>query len=143
MTDRNANNCAISPLLFHVLQGIFLEMAGPTLPGLKSRTGTNFEEISRVLVARNMGYAAGALLGGFLCDRFKRHVELVVTIAFLLSTIGTAVTPWCTQLWLLGIFFHLQGLGVGLVDTGKCMVLFRFQFILLYLIKMSQCLNTI
>ena len=49
-------------------------MSGPTLPYLKHRVDSNYEQISRALVARSVGFLSGAVAGGVLCDRFYRFV---------------------------------------------------------------------
>ena len=53
----------------NTLQGIYAEIVGPTLLDLKDRVGANYEEISRTLVARSVGYFFSALIGGTLADR--------------------------------------------------------------------------
>ena len=60
---------SITWLPFHDLQGIYAEIVGPTLLDLKDRVGANYEEISRTLVARSVGYFFSAVIGGTLADR--------------------------------------------------------------------------
>ena len=53
-------------------QGMYLEIAGPTLPDLKHKIGVNYEEISRSLAARSVGYFISSLVAGVASDMFPR-----------------------------------------------------------------------
>ena len=55
-----------------LLQGLYAEIIGPTLPYLKIRVDADYEEISRTLVSESVGFFIGAIFGGFLCDKFNR-----------------------------------------------------------------------
>ena len=101
-----------------VLQGLFNEVVGPTLPDLKSRVSSNYEQISRVFSARSAGLFIGSIVGGFLHDRFTRRRDLLLTIALVISGLTIAAAPWCTRLWELGVVFHLMGHGHALLTTG-------------------------
>ncbi len=46
------------------------------MPYLKERVNSNYEEISRVMVARAVGFLVGALGGGVLCDRLPQYTDL-------------------------------------------------------------------
>ena len=46
-----------------ISQGLYSEVSGPTLPYLKERSDSNFEQISRALVARSVGFLSGAVAG--------------------------------------------------------------------------------
>ena len=63
-------------LMFYLLdvavQGLYLEIAGPTLPDLKHALGVNYEEIARTLVARSVGYFLSSALAGVAADLFPR-----------------------------------------------------------------------
>ena len=83
------------------------------------QVGANYEKISHALVARSVGYLTGSLSSGFLADRFRTHLELLLSMALLLGALGTALIPWCDVLWLLAIMFAIQGLGQGMIDTCK------------------------
>ena len=51
---------------------MYLEIAGPTLPDLKHKIGVNYEEISRSLAARSVGYFVSSLLAGVASDWFPK-----------------------------------------------------------------------
>ncbi len=99
-----------------------MEIAGPTLPYLKLRIGTEDDgEIAEVLVARSVGYLIGSLVGGYLCNRFESIVDLLFAISYFLATIGTGAVPWCGDKVLMAVMFSLQGLAQGCICTGKRM----------------------
>lgn len=107
--------------------GITNEMSGPTLKDLMWITKSNYEEISRALVARSVGFFIGSLGGGFLCDRLHRHVDLMIFIALMVSAATTAATPWFTNLTLMAIVLHVQGWTEGMLNAGgnaSCFKLF-------------------
>ncbi|ELU02944.1 hypothetical protein CAPTEDRAFT_222889 [Capitella teleta] len=106
-------------VLAPTVMGIYLELIGPTMQELMNRVDANYEEISQALVARSVGYLLGSLISGFLADRFKGHLELLLSIAMLLGATGTMLSPWCTVLGLLAVMFLIQGLGQGMIDTSN------------------------
>ena len=101
------------------MQGIHLELSGPTLPDLKERVDANYEEISQGLVARSVGYLFGSVISGILVDRLPLHMELLLSVSMIFGALGTFLTPWCTVLWLLAIMFLIQGIGQGMLDVCK------------------------
>ena len=52
--------------VYYLFQSLFFEIPGPTLPYLKDRIQVNYEEVSRVLVARSVGYFPGTIMAGFM-----------------------------------------------------------------------------
>lgn len=98
--------------------GLYNEVIGPTLHDLKTRSGSNYEEISRVLSARSAGLFLGSIIGGAVHDHWARRRDLVLAVALLMSALTITIAPWCTSLWLLGIIFHVMGHSHGLLTTG-------------------------
>jgi len=45
--------------------------------------------------------------------------NIILTVALLLTGFGTALIPLVTSIWLLGAIVSIQGLSMGLLDTGK------------------------
>ena len=62
--------------IYFVIQGMYSEITGPTLPYLKQRVDSNYEQIGRALAARSVGFLTGSLTGGILCDRYDTEVML-------------------------------------------------------------------
>ena len=58
-----------------------------------------------------LGWAAGGVLFGTICDRFGRLRTLMLTM--LLYAVGTAACAAATNLWMLAIFRLVASLGIG------------------------------
>jgi MFS family permease len=58
-----------------------------------------------------LGWAAGGVLFGTICDRFGRMRTLMFTM--LLYAVGTAACAAATNLWMLAIFRVVASLGIG------------------------------
>ena len=97
---------------------MFSEISGPTLPYIKTRVNSNFEEIGRALFSRSVGFFIGAIFGGVLGDRFARYTDIIMAGGLILAAVGTTLAPWCSQLALLGIMFCLDGIGKGILAAG-------------------------
>ena len=100
-------------------QGAFSEISGPTLPFIRQRVGANYEEISRTLMARSVGFLFGSFIGGALYDRWQHYSDLWLALACTFGGAGTLIAPFCTQLALLGLMFCADGLGKGIMAAGK------------------------
>lgn len=48
---------------YFVLQGLFLEITGPTLIDLKIKTGADYEEVAVAVSGRSVGYFIGSAIG--------------------------------------------------------------------------------
>ncbi|CAD5123237.1 DgyrCDS11595 [Dimorphilus gyrociliatus] len=108
----------ITMILAWICMGLFSEICAPALPYLRARVKANYEEISRVLVARGLGFLIGALTGGIVCEAFAKYTDLVLAIALGVAGIGTAMAPLCTNLPMLGAMFSLDGCGKGVLASG-------------------------
>ncbi|ELU06808.1 hypothetical protein CAPTEDRAFT_82130, partial [Capitella teleta] len=96
--------------------GLCIAIPGPTLLDLQEQTNTDTEQISRLFTGRSVGYLFGSLMGGFLFDRVNQ--TCLLSLSLLLTAIGTAAAPWCTNfLFLVGIL-AFQGISMGFLDTG-------------------------
>ena len=91
------------------------------MPYLKQRVDSNYEEISRVMVARAVGFLVGALGGGLVCDRLVDYCDLWFALAQLIAATGVGLAPFCTTLPVLGIMFFLDGFAKGIIASGKMM----------------------
>ncbi|CAH1787537.1 unnamed protein product [Owenia fusiformis] len=98
--------------------GLFLEITGPALQDLMVRVDSNYEEISRGLTGKSVGVFVGAIMGGYLCDRFSRHVDLLMSMALFVAAVATVFVPWCNKLGLLAVMFLLQGTAEGVINAG-------------------------
>ena len=99
-----------------VALGMASASLGPTLPALAELTGSRLAEISRLFVARSLGYLAGSLLGGRLYDRIPGHP--VMAVALLGMAAALALAPLLPALWLLFAAILILGLAEGTLDVG-------------------------
>lgn len=89
---------------------------GPTLLDLGDQLEATTAEMMVVFATRSIGSLAGALIGGVLFDCLNKQLLLFCTL--LLGAVATSVIPWSISLVLMATMFALQGLSMGLLDTG-------------------------
>lgn len=99
------------------LQGLCVAIPGPTLIDLGDRLKATTAEMMVVFVTRSLGYLVGAMIGGVLFDSFNKQLLLFCTL--LLSAVATIVIPWSLTLVVMATLFALQGMSMGLLDTGE------------------------
>ena len=76
--------------------------------------------MSRALVTKSLGSMTGAIIGGFLHEKFYRHSELILACAIWLGAVSTLGMPFANHLELLAALFGLSGIAEGLINSGKC-----------------------
>ncbi|OWF50543.1 sodium-dependent glucose transporter 1-like [Mizuhopecten yessoensis] len=96
--------------------GLCIAIPGPTLIDLGERVQSDTTHMALVFTARSVGYLLGALVGGFLFDIFDKQLLLCVTL--FLASLATCVIPWALTLVVLAVMFSLQGIAMGVLDTG-------------------------
>src|SRR5204862_5146019 len=96
-----------------ILDGLEVTLAGAVSPALKESAVLRFSnsDVGWASSAYLIGAVSGALLFGWLADRFGRRRLFFVTLAlYLLATAATALS-W--NLWSLALFRFLTGAGIG------------------------------
>ena len=104
---------------FDIFDGLLFNFVAPnaipTLLGLKigsaEATGAIFHWNGILNSLLLLGWAAGGVLFGPICDRFGRKRVLMVTM--LLYALGTASCAFVTQMWQLIIFRIISSIGIG------------------------------
>ena len=94
-----------------------IAVPGPTLLDLAEKINTDIPHISTIFSARAVGYLVGAILGGALFNYFDKQLLMFCTL--LVVSVATIVVPWCLTLVAMGTLVALQGLGLGILYTGK------------------------
>ena len=96
-----------------ILDGLEVTLAGALSGTLKdsSALGLSNSEVGRAGSAYLGGAVAGALLFGWLTDRFGRKKLFFITIAVYLT--ATAATALSWDFWSFAIFRFLTGAGIG------------------------------
>ena len=85
---------------------------------LKFLVRSNYEEVSRVLIAKSPGIIFGSTIAGILATKYRHHVDLLLAVQLLVIGGSTAAIPWCSNLPTLAAMFMLQGFGQGSYISG-------------------------
>ncbi|KAK7099317.1 sodium-dependent glucose transporter 1-like isoform X2 [Littorina saxatilis] len=96
--------------------GLCVSIPGATLLDLEERTHTTTEHISFIFTGRSLGYLLGSVVGGVLFVYFDQQILLFYTLV--LTGMATIAVPWCTALVALASMIAVQGLALGVLDTG-------------------------
>ncbi|CAH1800394.1 unnamed protein product [Owenia fusiformis] len=99
--------------------GSYSGLTVATIPDLKLRVGSDYEEFSRALAAAGLGIFVSAPLGGVLADRWVRGRDAQIITFVALAGVFTVVRPWITNLWMFGVFMWLDGFVLGIYSPGK------------------------
>ncbi|MGE0260372.1 MAG: MFS transporter, partial [Alphaproteobacteria bacterium] len=96
-----------------VLDGLEVTIAGSIVGALRESPVLRFTEAEIGLVASAYlaGAVAGALLFGYLTDRFGRRKLFMVTLGLYL--VATAATAFSWDFWSFAVFRALTGAGIG------------------------------
>ncbi len=112
-----------------------MEIIGPTLKILAQKIGVDLTNISTILMSRNGGYMIANLVGASLQNIVRKCPECLLSIAFLIATIGllknydkkeneflfnlvVIITPLISSLTIVSILFFFQGISQGITDLG-------------------------
>ena len=95
-----------------------MEIIGPTLIDLKTRTNSSYESLAAAVSGTSVGYFIGAVIGGFLIDKFGLFLDLTVAVGLDLGAVGTVAIPWVPNTQLIWLLCCLQGTSTGIVNTG-------------------------
>jgi MFS family permease len=96
-----------------------LEITGPTLKDLKLRANLDYEDVSRAVSGRSIGFFLGAALGGFLVDKLDSYCDLMLAVCLDLGATATIVAPYSQRLGLMWFLFVMQGTFEGIINIGK------------------------
>lgn len=95
------------------------EITGPTLQDLKDQLGVSYEQMSGALGARSIGAMVGAIMGGFINERFYRHSELILACSLWTIALATLAIPFMANVVVVAIMLLINGLGIGVLLSGK------------------------
>ncbi|CAH1798355.1 unnamed protein product [Owenia fusiformis] len=107
-----------------VVNGMLLSIRYPTMPDLRARLGVNYEELSRALIGRDVGWAMGSFIAGITYDKFQSTWDLQLAVGFFLEALAVGIKPWCNGLVLLGLSYWVEGVAHGLYGlVGNAMMI--------------------
>jgi FHS family Na+ dependent glucose MFS transporter 1 len=104
--------------LLFISLGFGLGITGPALPSLAEQTGSTLGAIGSLFLVGASGTMLGTAIGGRILDRVPRG-HLVLGLAQLMSAALLAVTPLAGSLPVLLLIFFINGLPIGLINTGS------------------------
>ncbi len=99
-----------------VALGLFAGAMGPTLPGLAAQTRSRLSEVSLLLTAHGLGYAAGSLIAGRIYDHVAGHKLMAGALLIMFAVIATL--PALPQLWGLLAAIVVVAVAGGFLDVG-------------------------
>ena len=102
----------------HLIQGLFLEVTGPTLIDLKNRINSNYETVSTAVSGRSVGYFIGTVIGGLLVDRYGKFCELMIAVSLDGGALATVALPWVPKAELIWFLSCVQGTFEGVINIG-------------------------
>ncbi|CAH1798354.1 unnamed protein product [Owenia fusiformis] len=111
-------------VLTWIVNGMLQGIRWPTMPDLRSRLGVNYEELSRALIGREVGWAMGSLIAGITYDKFQSTWDLQLAVGFFIEALAVGIKPWCNGLVLLGLSYWVEGVSHGLYGlVGNAMMI--------------------
>ena len=113
-------------MILLLFKGLSFAIPGPTLPDLGDRVQATVAQMMMMFAARSAGYLLGSVLGGVLFDCFDKQLLLFSTL--LISSVATIAIPWSLTLVVMATMFGLQGITMGVLDTGRSMSVLFFVF---------------
>ena len=102
-----------------ILQGLCLEIPGPTLIDLKITFGASYDEISRCISARGVGVFLGALMSGLFVDVLGPQKDWLITLSQTLFTVAILSAPFVRDLTVLWLLFFVLGTAAGMANVSK------------------------
>ena len=96
-----------------------MEIYGPTLIDLKARTNSNYEALATAVASKNIGYFAGAILGGILVDKCGTYCELMLALSLDALGLATIGIPWVSSTEPIFVLCFIKGVGGGVLNTCK------------------------
>lgn len=101
-----------------------MAIPGPTLLDLGRRVSRDVEHMTFIFTARSFGYLIGSVVGGVLFDFFDQQILLFYMLTA--AAVATVGIPWCTALLTLSALICVQGMAIGVLDTGMLVLVLYF-----------------
>lgn len=104
--------------------GLTLEITGPTLKDLMLKTDGSYEDVSRAISGRSVGFFIGAAIGGVLVDAFHPYCNLMIAVCLDGIAIVTTIAPYMTSVNVVWALFVLAGTFEGIINiSGQKLIL--------------------
>ena len=102
------------------MQGLSLEITGPTLKDLKIITNANYEDVARAVSGRTVGFCIGAAIGGLLVERLDQFCDVMLAICLDFIGIFGIVVPYLSSTSWMFCVILLMGVSEGIINIGEC-----------------------
>ena len=96
-----------------------LEITGPTLKDLILKLDSNYEDVSRAISGRSLGFFVGAVIGGFLVDNLPVYLDLIIAVCvdgMAGCMVGAPYSPNVNVFWALSF---VAGTFEGVINIGN------------------------
>ncbi|XP_033724858.1 sodium-dependent glucose transporter 1A-like [Pecten maximus] len=104
--------------------GLTLEITGPTLKDLRLKTDGSYEDVSRAISGRSVGFFIGAAIGGVLVDKLHPFCNLMIAVCLDGIAIVTTIAPYMTSVNVVWALFVLAGTFEGVINiSGQKLIL--------------------
>ncbi|KAF6775480.1 hypothetical protein AHF37_08282 [Paragonimus kellicotti] len=103
---------------FQLIQGLYSEILGPTLPTLMKQTDIDYQQMGTALSLRSVGLLSGSLLGGWTSDRWAWLRPGQLSLALLTAAVTNVLIPWVRTLPTLCIVLYVAGCSHGFLTTS-------------------------
>ncbi|XP_060078338.1 sodium-dependent glucose transporter 1B-like [Ylistrum balloti] len=104
--------------------GLTLEITGPTLKDLRLKTDGSYEDVSRAISGRSVGFFIGAAIGGVLVDKLHPFCNLMIAICLDGIAVVTTIAPNMTSVNVVWALFVLAGTFEGVINiSGQKLIL--------------------
>ena len=78
----------------------------------------SYEEVSRSVSARGVGGFTGALLGGFLVDKYGNSLYLITACIEIVASVGVTCVPFAPDVNFLWVLYFVLGSCASIANIG-------------------------
>ncbi|XP_053398393.1 sodium-dependent glucose transporter 1A-like [Mercenaria mercenaria] len=107
--------------------GLYQEIPGPTMIDIKLIFNATYEEVSRSVSGRGAGGFCGALIGGFLVDRFSHSSDLIIAVSETIAALAIMFVPYshsANTIWFHYFFTGICGVTINIAGVRSVINLF-------------------
>jgi fucose permease len=100
----------------YFIMALFESSKGNFVPFFLEEFKITNAELSLVLSLNTVGCVIGSFLGGYFCEKFGH--KFVYIAGSVLSTIGVLIAPFTSNIFMLGLFNFIFGIGRSAISVG-------------------------
>ncbi|RWS24049.1 sodium-dependent glucose transporter 1A-like protein [Leptotrombidium deliense] len=124
---KSVKTCLVHLIFMYI--GIRLSMPGSTLLDLQISVNCTLEQIGYLLPARAVGYGTGAVLAGFIPEKFDK--QPLIIICCIISGISMGLIPWSKTPFLLPLIDEKSNSTLT-YKPEDALVVYPYGFVALY-----------